>query len=197
MKFNVEHFFLLLLVMFGLVACEKKPPLQTPSASTEISPTYAGDNRPKVQIAISYPGHDGMPKMDVCAKSIGTQEEECIKLAEGNSSFDVIMYLDPDKYIFYMKEYWDHWKGKGPARITYHTNTFTAYENISVFGITKIQTVDVNAHSRHVIQFDFYNTIGERAKTPTPNPNCYDPNVPECYGPILNLNNGIPQRKLD
>lgn len=191
----MRHFFLLLLVLFGLVACEKKPPLQTPSAPTEISPVYALDNRPKVQIAIAYPGHGGMPKMDVCAKSIGTQEETCIKIAEGNSNFDVIMYLDPDKYIFYMKNYGYDWKGKGPVSINYHTNTYSAYENIQIYGITKIQTVDVNTHSRHVIEFDFYNTIGERAKTPIPSPNCYDPNIPECYGPILN--NGIPQRKLD
>jgi hypothetical protein len=191
----MRHYFLLLLVLFGLVACEKKPLLQTPSTSTEIAPVYAWDNRPKVQIAIAYPGHGGMPKMDVCAKSIGTQEETCIKIAEGNGNFDVIMYLDPDKYIFYMKDYGYDWKGKGPVSITYHTNTYSAYENIQIYGITKIQTVDVNAHSRHVIEFDFYNTIGERAKTPIPTPNCYDPNIQECYGPLLN--NGIPQQKLD
>ena len=193
----MKHFFLLLLVMFGLVACEKKPPppLQTPTAPLENLPIYKRDNWPRVQMYISYPSHDGMPKMDVCAKSISTQKEECIKLAEGNNNFDVIMYLDPDKYIFYMKVYGYDWKGTSPTGIYYHTNTYTAYENISVFGITKIQIVDVKENSRHVIEFDFYNTIGERAKTPTPNPNCYDPNVPECYGPILN--NGIPQRELD
>jgi protein associated with RNAse G/E len=136
-----------------------------------------------------------MPKMDVCAKSIGTQEEECVKLAEGNNNFDVIMYLQPDKYIFYMKVYGYDWKGTSPPGVYYHTNTYTAYENITVYGITKIQIVDVKENSRHVIEFDFSNTIGERAEKLIPDPYCYDDNI-QCY-PSLFINDGIPQRKLD
>ena len=181
--------------MFGLVACEKTPTSQTPSVPIKNLPIYSRDDWSRVQMYISYPGHDGMPKMDVCAKSISTQKEECIKLAEGNNNFDVIMYLQPDKYIFYMKVYGYDWKGTSPERISYHTNIETAYENITVYGITKIQTVDVKENSRHVIQFDFYNTIGERQKTPIPDPYCYDDNI-QCY-PSLFINDGIPQRKLD
>ena len=187
----MKHIFLFLFVMLGLVACEKTPQPQTTAVPIKDLPIYSKDNWSKVQMYIAYPGHGGMPKMDVCAKSIGTQEEECIKLAEGNSNFDVIMYLQPDKYIFYMKVY--GYDGKGPARIIYHTNTYSAYENITVYGITKIQIVDVNEHSRHVIQFDFYNKIGEKVEVPIPLPACKDTSDLSCSDGI----DGIRRRKLD
>ena len=101
------------------------------------------------------------------------------------------MYLQPDKYIFYMKVY--GYDGKGPARIIYHTNTYSAYENITVYGITKIQIVDVNEHSRHVIQFDFYNKIGEKVEVPIPLPACKDTSDLSCSDGI----DGIRRRKLD
>jgi hypothetical protein len=134
-----------------------------------------------------------MPKMDVCAKSIGTQAEECVKLAEGNNNFDVIMYLDPDKYIFYMKVYGYDWKGKSPPGIYYHTNIETAYENITVYGIRKIQIVDVKENSRHVIEFDFSNKIGEKVEIPMPLPACADTSDLDCYDGTT----GIRRRKLD
>jgi len=162
----MKHFFLFLFVILGLVACEKIPTSQTPAAPTNKLPIYANDTRTRVQMYISYPGHGGMPKMDVCAKSMSTQEEECIKLAEGNPNFDVIMYLHPDKYIFYMKT-----NGfMSRKEILYHTNILSAYENMgTVYGIRKIQIVDVKENSRHVIEFDF-GSIGEKAEHPLPDP---------------------------
>ena len=94
-----------------------------------------------------------------------------------------------------MKVYGYDLAGKGPESIYYHTNIETAYENITVYGITKIQIVDVKENSRHVIQFDFYNTIGERAEKLIPDPYCYDDNI-KCYQSLF-INDGIPQRKLD
>jgi len=163
----MKHFFLFLFVILGLVACEKTPPPKTTAVPIKDLPIYAKDNWSKVQMYIAYPGHGGMPKMDVCAKSMSTQEEECIKLAEGNPNFDVIMYLQPDKYIFYMKT--DGFVGR--KEIYYHTNIESAYRNMgTVYGIRKIQIVDVNEHSRHVIQFDFDTRIGEKAEHPLPDP---------------------------
>ena len=162
----MKHFFLFLFVILGLVACEKIPTSQTPAAPTKNLPIYDRDNWSKVQIFLAYPA-GSMPKMDVCAKSMSTQNEACIKLAEGNPNFDVIMYLQPDKYIFYMKT--DGFVGR--KEIYYHTNIESAYINMgTVYGIRKIQIVDVNEHSRHVIQFDFDTRIGEKAEHPLPDP---------------------------
>lgn len=168
----------------GLVACEKTPTSQTPAAPTENLPIYANNTRPRVQIYISEGTDAGMSKMDVCAKSISTQEENCIKLAKGNeNNFDVIMYLNPDKYILYRKIYKND--GKVSNTIDYHTNIESAYENMgTVYGIRKIQIVDVKANSRHVIVFDDFGRIGENAEHPFPDPwQIWDCgwNYPGCY----------------
>jgi hypothetical protein len=117
----------------------------------------------ELRISMSYPS-DHIPEMSVCAKSISNNKETCIHINETETNFDIIMYLEPDKYTVYSKNikpipYISKQKSI-PIEFFYYTTTHN-FDHTLNLGKTEIAVADLTKKFDKTISIDYWRTIGE------------------------------------